>query len=99
MANASGQPEGSGGAAAKEVTAARAGPPQRKQAATTMTNANVFIAAVASCVPLPHLIPRHCKTKKPIMKITAISLAGHGIAGRECAFYERITQVSRSGRP
>src|SRR6266851_1619548 len=74
MASASGHPDGSDGAGAAEEAAACAWPPKRKQAATTITKAKVFSAAVTNCVPLPHLMPRHCRTKNPTITRIAMSL-------------------------
>src|SRR6202022_4019529 len=100
MARASGHPEGSEGIAATDAeVAARACPPQRKQAATTITKAKVFIAAVTSCVPLPHLMPRHCKTKNPMMTRTAMSLTWPPSNGMSSPLYSPMTIATAAAVP
>src|SRR5437879_13090775 len=67
-AMARGHPVGKGSDDEADCTAALcAGPPRRKQARTKIKKAPVFIAAVESCAPLPHLIPCHCKIPNPQM--------------------------------
>src|ERR1700719_1583620 len=100
MAKASGHPEGGGHVAATDAgAAARACPPQRKQAATTITKAKVFIAAVSSCVPLPHLMPRHCKTKNPRMMTTAMSLTWPANGGMSSLLYSPMTMATAAAVP
>src|SRR5260370_36522333 len=68
MAMGRGPPVGRGSDDEADCIAALcAGPPREKQVSTKIKKAPVFIAAVESCAPLPHLIPRHCKTPNPQM--------------------------------
>src|SRR3984893_16026386 len=100
MARASGHPEGSGGAGAMVAeAAARACPPQRKQAAMTITKADVLMAAVTSCVPLPHLMPRHCKMKNPTMTTTALSLTWLASGGISSPLYSAMTMATAAAVP
>src|SRR6266404_49854 len=99
MARTRGQPEGSGAGAATGVPAARACPPQRKQAATRITKAKVLMAAVSICVPLPHLMPRHCKMKNPRMMTTAISLTCPASGGISSPVYSPMTMATAAAVP
>src|SRR5215470_11530528 len=98
--NASGQPDGIAGARAVDATAsARACPPNRKHAAIKTTKATVLIAAVASCVRLPHRTPRHCNTKNPAITSTEISLTCPASGGNSAPLYSAITMATAAAVP
>src|SRR5258705_12933097 len=101
MANASGHPDGRGATAAADIVAAAPPecPPQRKHAATTITKAKVLIPAVSSCVPLPHLMPRHCKMKKPTITTTAIVFTWPASGAISSPLYSPITMATAAAVP
>src|SRR6202022_4394083 len=100
MATTRGQPDLSAGMATAEAeAAARAWPPQAKQATTRTRNARVLMAEVASCVPLPHLIPRHCRMKKPVMTRTAISFTWPSRDGMSAPLYSAMTIATAAAVP
>ena len=102
MAMARGHPVGKGSDEEPDSMAALwAGPPRKKQAITKTRNAPVFIAAVDNCAPLPHLIPRHCKTPNPqmmTMEMISIFVVPARI-GKRWPLYSAITMATAAAVP
>src|SRR5260370_3365412 len=102
MAMARGHPVGKGSEEERDSIAALwAGPPRKKQAITKTRKAPVFIAAVESCAPRPHLIPRHCKTPNPqIMAMEMIStFVVPARIGKRWPLYSAITMPTAAAVP
>ena len=59
----------------------------------------VFIAAVTSCVPLPQLIPRHCKMKNPTMTAIAMGWTCPASAGISAPLYSPMTMATAAAVP
>src|SRR5260370_36378934 len=102
MAMARGNPVGKGSEEDPDSIAALwAGPPRKKHAITKTRKAPVFIAAVESCAPLPHFIPRHCKTPNPqMMAMEMISIfVVPARMGKRWPLYSAMTMATAAGVP
>src|SRR5260370_3464609 len=102
MAMARGHPVGKGsGDEADSIGDLWAGRPRKKHAITKTRNAPVLIAAVESCAPLPHFIPRHCKTPNPqMMAMEMISIfVVPARMGKRWPLYSAITMPTAAAVP
>src|SRR5580704_2516434 len=100
MAIINGQPVGMvSGAEATAGAAARAWPPNAKQAATSSKKEAALTVEVTSCVPLPQRIPRHCTKKKTQIMPTAIVNSCLASAGKKSQLYSAMTMETAAAVP